>query len=133
MEHPTSLLRRTLLANACFSLLTGTTLVLAFGALAEAFAVPDSRIVLIVGLSLLPFGARLLMLATQEVINLAEAKLAVALDLGWVLGSAAVLAMGVLSTTGNWTVAMVADLVLAFGVLQHVGVRRIQTTRAQPA
>lgn len=125
-REPSQLLRNTLRANAAFSMLSGAMLVVACAALAKSFAISDSRILLAIGLGLLPFGLRLFQNASKPQIDMTEAKLAVVLDVAWVLGSAAVLAAGVLSSTGNWAVAIVADLVLVFAVAQTIGLRRIQ-------
>ncbi|MGH7455699.1 MAG: hypothetical protein ACRENG_30365, partial [bacterium] len=64
-------------------------------------------------------------------IKLQEAWLAVVLDAAWVIGSAILIFAGTLSTTGNWLVAIVADIVLLFAVLQFFGIRRLQ--QQQPA
>ena len=47
------------------------------------------------------------------------------LDTAWVVGSAIVLVMGILTTAGNVAVAVVADVVLLLSVAQFVGLRRL--------
>lgn len=118
------LLRRALLGNAAFSTLTGVTLLAAAGPLEPTLGVPAVAL-RIVGLALLPFALGLARIALRETVDRSEAWLAVALDLAWVAGSA-LLVLGELwplSAAGVWTVIVVADCVLAFAILQGLGLR----------
>ena len=54
----------------------------------------------------------------------AAAWAAIVLDLGWVVGSVAVIEVGGLSPIGTGLVALVAAVVLTFAMLQFVGVRQ---------
>jgi membrane protein DedA with SNARE-associated domain len=54
----------------------------------------------------------------------AAAWAAIVLDLGWVVGSVAIVELGILSRIGMGLVALVAAIVLIFAVLQFVGVRQ---------
>ena len=51
--------------------------------------------------------------------------MAVLLNIGWVVGSAALIVLGLLTVLGNVAVAAVAIAVLAFTLLEIVGLRRL--------
>lgn len=119
-------LRRSLLANGGFSLISGIVLIPGARPLAELFGLAAPGMLVILGVGLLIYAVTLLRNGLRERISQTEAFVAVLLDLAWVAGSAAVIFAGVLNTTGNWTVALVADAVLLFGLLQLYGLRRIR-------
>jgi len=79
-----------------------------------------------IGIALLVYAAGLLLNARREQIKLQEAWLAVIMDAAWVVGSMILIFAGVLTTAGNWLVAIVADIVLLFAVLQFFGIRRLR-------
>jgi hypothetical protein len=120
------LLRGALRANGAFSLLSGLVLIGAARPLAALFGLAGPAALLVVGVSLLFYAASLVRNAAREPINRSEALLAVILDAAWVVASAVLIFAGVLSAAGNWAVAAVADVVLLFGVLQYVGLRRLR-------
>lgn len=126
-----NLLRNSLRGNAAFSILSGTLLILTASPLATWLGSGPPIILTIIGLSLLIFAAGLVHNASRETINILEAKAAVALDGLWVLGSYAIIALGLLSTKGNWLVAMVADVVLVFSILQYFGIRNLKVASRQ--
>lgn len=119
------LLRRALLANATFSTLCGTTLLLGAGALAPLLGVPALALRL-VGATLLPFAWGLWQNARRPDLRRGEAWLAVGLDLGWVAGSAALLLgeLWPLEPAGRWAVIAVGDVVLLCALLQAAGLLR---------
>ena len=53
----------------------------------------------------------------------------IALDVLWVLGSVLLIFTDLvpLSIGGKWTVALIADIVALFAILQYVGLRRQQS------
>ncbi len=122
------LLRRALLGNACFSTLSGIAFIVASRPLSEFVGLAQPWILIGIGVSLLVFAVGLFQNARRDVVNRAEALVAVVLDVGWVLGTAVVMAAGVLNTAGNWIVAIIADIVLVFAILQAVGLRRGRQT-----
>ena len=81
---------------------------------------------IMLGVVLLAFGAQLLLAARKQKIDTREAAAITTMDLLWVVASAALLIVGgPLTVAGKWAVAMVADVVLLFAILQIVGLRRL--------
>ena len=64
--------------------------------------------------------------ARKQQVKKSDAWIAVLMDVAWVLGSYILIFIVPFSTEGKWVVGVVAELVLAFAVLQFVGIRRIQ-------
>jgi hypothetical protein len=126
-QDPTRLLRTALRANAVFSLSCG--LVLAGGAftLGPLLGVPAPAL-LVVGGVLVPFAVQLWLGARRPSISRPEAWTAVALDLCWVLGSAALILFELwpLTEAGRWAVIGVAEVVLLWAVLQALGLVRAE-------
>ncbi len=124
--NESALLRRSLTGNAVFSVLSSLALVAYWKPLAVLIGLERAGLLPVIGVSLLVYAAGLFRNAFRERVNASEAWTAVAMDLAWVVGSALVIALGPLSRTGNWVVAVVADVVLLFAVLQVAGIRRMQ-------
>lgn len=120
-----TLLRRALRGNAAFSTASGLAFVAASGPIAATIGLEQPIVLIAIGLGLLVFAAGLIRNAARANVNRIEARLAVAGDLAWVLGSGVVIALGILTRTGNWAAAIVADVVLLFAILQLVGLRRL--------
>ncbi|MGH7600784.1 MAG: hypothetical protein ACREOI_30885 [bacterium] len=132
-NSPSKLLRRTLQANAAFSALSGIIAIAGAKPLSLLLGVNVSLLLIGMGIALLAYAAVLFLNARRESIKLPEAWLAVVLDAAWVIGSAILIFAGTLSTTGNWLVAIVADIVLLFAVLQFFGIRRLRQQRPAKA
>lgn len=124
-SNPAGLLRLSLMSNATFSGVSGAALIAAAVPLSELLGSGPPVILTIVGGSLLVFAIGLLAMARQPAIDHRLAWLAVGLDLAWVLMSGALLLAGVFTLTGSWIVAIVADIVLLFAILQTLGLRRM--------
>ncbi len=125
------LLKRSLQANGAFSLASAAILLAGAIPLSAAFGLSEPFILIGVGISLIVFAIGLLRNAAREDIRLGEAKLAVALDVAWLVGTAIVLAAGLLTPSGNLALILVADFVFLFALLQALGILRIR--RTQPA
>lgn len=121
-----TLLRRSLRGNAVFSFLSGLVFLLAHEPLAQFIGLSHSALLLLTGISLLGFAGWLYRNSMRRRVNLIEARIAVILDLAWVLGSGLIFSLGVLSSGGNWVLILIADVVLAFAVLQHLGLRKMR-------
>ncbi len=119
---PSTLLRRALWGNAIFSTATGVLLLLAGGVLGPFLGIPAMAL-RIVGLVLLPFAFGLWRNSARPAVHRGEAWAAVVLDLGWVGGSAALVAFGLwpMTAAGTWAVIGVADVVLVCALAQALG------------
>ncbi len=110
------LLFRTLAANAAFSGLSGLLLALAPSSIAAWLGLPGNVLLAPLGLMLIGFAALLFFYVRRQAIRRVEALVISALDLGWVLGSIALVlfAPGLFSGTGVIAVLAVAAVVLLF-------------------
>lgn len=129
-----NLLRNTLLINAGTSLLTG-------GA-ALAFADPLARwtgmaewILYTLGVGLVLFAADVAWTATRKKINPLFAKLIIAADVAWVVGSglSLLLFQNRLTVEGSWMVELLAIAVAVLAAVQTVGLKRLADHRARTA
>lgn len=120
------LLRRVLQANSAFSVISGVTLVAAAAPLSRLVGVDQPAILIGVGVLLLAFAVGLFLNSRREALNETEVVTAIAMDAAWVAGSIILIGLGVLSTAGNWAVAILADVVLLFAILQAIGFRRVR-------
>ena len=120
-------LRTALRANAICSALSGVTLAAGSGVLGPWLGIPPATLV-VVGLALLPWAVLLHRNAGRPELNAAEARLAVAGDLMWVVGSAAVLLLDPIgfTTAGKVVVAVVALMVADFAIWQSIGLGRLR-------
>lgn len=121
-----SLLKKTLLANALFSDLCGVIMLLGAATIAPLIGLNSPMILAFIGIDLMVYGVWLFFTARRAEPNLTLAKIAVAADVAWVIGAAIVIWLGVLNTTGNLILAGVTDVVLLFAILQWAGIRRLQ-------
>lgn len=124
------LLRQALRGNGIFSAVSGFILVLAAKPLATFMGLAWPLALTITGLILLPYAALLIWATSQPQVDHRLAKTAVVLDAGWVIGSILLLLTDWLnlSVAGNWTVALLAEAVLTFAILQAVGLHRARTS-----
>jgi hypothetical protein len=120
------LLRQALRGNGIFSAVSGLVLIVAARPLATFTGLAWPLALTITGLVLLPYAAVLFWATSQPEIDSRLAKTAVFLDGLWVMGSVLLLLTDWLnlSVAGNWTVALLAEAVLTFAILQAVGLRR---------
>jgi hypothetical protein len=121
-----SLLRKALMGNALFSALSGLGILIAHAQTSRLLGLSSSGPLLIIAIALLGFAAMLLTNARREFMKLSDAWTAVSMDLSWVVGSYVVLFVVPFSNGGRWIVAIVAELVLAFAILQWLGIRKIR-------
>jgi hypothetical protein len=125
-RNEADLLRTALLANCVFSGLSGMILLFGFNRLSGFFGLHMPTILLAAGSLLLVYAAALFLNARRVTVCETEASLAVVLNVAWVLGSVGLLFAGSLSTAGNWTVTIAANIVLLFAVLQFYALRRLR-------
>lgn len=125
-SEESQLLRRTLLANATFSILTGTVVAIVGGTLLSELGLPEIVPAEVSGLMLIFFGLFVGWSAMRIVMPVATIWLIVGLDAGWVLGSVLLSVFLGLPAIGNTVVLAIAVVVLIFAILQITGLRRIR-------
>lgn len=129
MSDTQKLLRMALQGNALFSAVSGVVVLAMNRTLVEFLGLPSSASLTSVGIGLLGYAGWLLWNARREKIKIGDAWIAVVLDMVWVLGSCALLFAVRFSSGGKWAVALVAEVVFLFGVMQWLGLRRIGRSR----
>ena len=116
---PMKFLRNVLRANAAFSILSGTVMIVGGAALGASLGKPAS--VAPDGVVLLVFAAVILWIARAETVNLKAAGVIVALDAVYVVDTARQIFAAQFSTAGTWFYSVAALVVLDFAVLQLGG------------
>jgi len=125
ISDSTAFLRKAFLANAAFSALSAAVFLIGDGLVAALLDAFDALgAIHFVGLNLAVFAAFLVWLSRRDAIPSGLAWAVIAADLAWVIASWVAIAAGLTSGQGTWAVAVVADIVTLFAVLQFVGVRR---------
>jgi hypothetical protein len=71
-----------------------------------------------------------LLLEDIGLLNSCYLRVAVVLDAVWVVGAYMLILVIPFSAGGKWVVVLVAELVLAFAILQWLGIRRVR--RSEP-
>jgi hypothetical protein len=120
------LLRKALIGNALFSAVSGLTILFAQGWVLRILGLPNSVNLLVLRAGLIVFAVTLVINARKQQVKKSDAWIAVCMDVAWVIGSYVLIFIVPFSTEGKWVVAVVAEAVLVFAVLQFVGIRRIQ-------
>ncbi len=122
-----SLLRRTLLGNATFSIVFGIVFMIGSQPIDTFLGLDNPHALLILGALILLFGIGVVWTATRNPIERNATNLIIAMDVAWVVGSILLLLTDVaeLTTGGNWAVALVAVAVADFAILQTIGLRQI--------
>lgn len=120
------LLRRALSANAAFSGLSGIALIVGFGPIGQLVGVHLPGLFIAIGVGLLLFALGLSQNARRTTIDRTQAVIATIADIAWVAASGAILLINPepLTLAGKWLIAIVADVVALFAVLQLWGLRR---------
>jgi len=121
-----SILDKVLTADGIFALLSGTSLVIAAKPIANLIALNQPVILTVLGLVLLGYGALLLFSASRTSMNRQIAWLAIILNGIWVIASYFGLFLGwfPVNTAGNWAIALVAEVVAIFAILEYIALRR---------
>jgi hypothetical protein len=125
-KHNESFLRRAILGNGIFTILSGLSLLALSNLIAPLLGVNQPIALSIIGLGLGMYAIFLFGVARQVPINKQFAVTIIVLDLVWVVGSIFLILTQIIpfSRSGNWIVAIAADIVSIFAILQFVGLRR---------
>lgn len=122
---PTQFLGRALMANAIFSSLSGIYFLMASSQVAAFLGFIGPPQVATLGAQLLVFAVWLFWLARRDVFPRWQVMLVIAFDALWVGGSVLLLVgPGEVGSSAMWAVAIAADIVAVFGVMQAIGLRR---------
>ena len=126
-------LRRVLSLDAATCVAAGLLLTLGAGPLEPALGLP-APLMRYAGLSLLPFAALLVYLATREQLSPPAVWAVVLLNVLWAVDSLLLLLTGWVSPTelGSAFVVMQALGVAAFAALEYLGLRRATATSVVP-
>lgn len=126
----TSLLHRALLANGIFSSISGLVFMIFSAPIAAFLGVDFSGVLIALGLVLILFGLGVVWLATRTEVPRSLTIVVTILDLAWVLGSILLLVSELIPLTseGKWAIAIIADIVAVFAILQIIGLRRLPET-----
>ena len=126
IEERQGLLKKALSGNAVFSVVSGVAILLANRWLVRFLGLPEKVSLSILGVVLIVYAAVLWYEAHRATIKIADAWAAVIMDATWVVGSYALIFVVPFSVGGKWAVALVAEVVLVFAMLQWFGIRRIR-------
>jgi hypothetical protein len=125
IEECQGLLKKALTGNAVFSVISGVAILFADRWVVKFLGLPDQVSLALLGISLIIYAVLLWLSARKTKIKITGAWVAIVMDVVWVVGSYALIVVVPFSVWGKWVVALVAELVLAFAVLQWMGVRRV--------
>jgi hypothetical protein len=126
VEERQDFLKKALTGNAVFSVVSGVAILFANRWLVKFLGLPEKVSLAILGVSLIGYATLLWLNANRAKIKITDAWVAVIMDVIWVVGSYALIFAVPFSVGGRWVVALVAELVLAFAVLQWLGIRKIR-------
>jgi hypothetical protein len=129
------LLRRTLYGNTVFSVLSGAALALFASVLARASVSAPATVlglelgtaILLLGIGVVGFGAICWFIASRPQMPVALAKIVLWADIGWVAGSALLLALAAPALTG-WGFALIIGLAVVvadLAIFEWLGLRRM--------
>jgi len=115
-----NLLRKALLGNSIFSTISGLLFVFDAAPIAAFLGLSSPLALRIIGAGLLAFAFMVYKIASADPINLKFAMGVVIGDLLWVVDSVLLIFTNlvVFTSGGKWAIAIVADIVLAFAVVQ---------------
>lgn len=121
-----SFLHTVLRANGIFSGVFGLAFLLFPGTFSEWLGIPSVSGLMMAGGMLIVWEVFVFQLVRSEKVSPTLLWIVILGDLVWVLGSVGLLLGGWLPLTaaGKWFIAIVADIVLAFAILQFVGLRK---------
>src|SRR5229473_5079260 len=121
-----ALLKKALASNAVFSVVSGVVILSADRWLVKFLGLPEKVSLAILGVSLIVYAAILWFNARRPKIKITDAWVAVIMDVIWVVGSYTLILVIPFSVGGKWVVALLAEVVLAFAILQWLGIRRVR-------
>lgn len=126
--NESNILRNALRANASFSFFSGLILLLGAQPAAQFMGIQEPLVLRFMGIVLVLFAVDLIWIASKDPIDRRLAWAVTLLDVAWVLGSVVILITDLvpLTVAGRWAVALVAEVVAVFAVLEFIGLRRLR-------
>ena len=131
-DNPRStFLTKVLRIDGVFALLSGFILVIGGQAIADLFELDSSLFMVVDGIVFMAYGIMLLYFAGRDSDSRAIGKVAIVLNMLFVVGIYAGLLLNLfpINTAGKWAFALVAEVVLIFAILEYVGLRRLNKER----
>jgi hypothetical protein len=121
-----SLLTKVLRADGAFALFAGLILIVGANPLADLIELSQATALAVVGVVLLSYAAMLFFVAGRN-IEQAGAKLAIILNILWVIISYAGLLFGwfPVNSAGKWAIALIAEAVMIFAIIEFIALRRV--------
>jgi hypothetical protein len=126
IEERQKLLKKALMGNGVFSIVSGIAILLANRWLVHFMGLPENVNLGILGISLIVYSVLLWLNARRPKVKITDAWIAVFMDTVWVVGSYVLLFAVPFSVGGKWLVALVAEMVLVFAIWQWLGIRRVK-------
>ena len=126
-KSKTTFLFKVLRLDGLFALISGAVAAAGFKIIASLFDLDQPAALLVVGIMVLGYGAALLIFSRRESDNRLVALPAITLNTLWVVISYLGLLFGWwdVNSAGKWTIALVAEVVFIFAVLEVVAMRRM--------
>lgn len=129
IEHA-PLLRKVLYANAIFSTFCALLMILASRPITNFLGWSQPWMLTVIGVVLLPFAFFVVSCARRLPQSRQWAWVILEMDLLWVIGSAVILFLQWPAATtvgGRWAIAIIAEIVALFAILEYVGLRRMKS------
>jgi len=125
--NSSSLLRKALIGNSIFCTTSGLIFTMFSNSISAFLGIQASVVILILGIVLFLYGVEVFIFARKESINEPFARFVIGADIAWVIGSVVLIFTNliVFATPGKWGIAIIADIVLVFAIVQFVGLRRM--------
>jgi len=116
--------------NAVFSMFTGIILALFPQTVATLFGIEIIAPFWLIGIGLMLFSTTVYVVSRQLPIHLIYVFVIILLDIGWVIGSLAIIVFGLfgISTVGHFAIAGIGLIVLSFAVHQSYALMHIHST-----
>lgn len=124
----TTFLTTILRADGLFALASAVIAVLASGPVAGLIELETPAVLVGLGVVLLGYAALLLFFANRQPANRRVAQIAIVLNMLWVVDSYVGLLFGFfpVNTAGKWAIALIAEVVFVFGLLEIYALRRTE-------
>jgi ribosome-associated toxin RatA of RatAB toxin-antitoxin module len=116
--------------NAAFSMITGINLAFFPHIFATLFGIEITVPFLFIGIGLILFSTTVYVVSSQSPIHLIHVLVIILLDIGWVIGSIAIIGLGLfgISVAGQLAIAVVGVIVLGFAIHQSYALMHVHST-----